>query len=67
MFKEFTIKGNFVYIAVGIVIDAAFSRIIKSLVDDILMPVGLLTGGVDFSNMFTVIKGEVYATLDAAK
>jgi large conductance mechanosensitive channel len=70
-FKEFAMKGNFVDMAVGIVIGAAFGTIVKSLVDDIVMPVvGVLTGGVDFSNMFFVIKGGdgvVYATLDAAK
>jgi large conductance mechanosensitive channel len=70
-FKEFAMKGNFVDMAVGIVIGAAFSTIVKSFVDDIVMPVvGVLTGGVDFSNMFAVIKGGegvVYATLDAAK
>ncbi len=71
-FKEFAMKGNFVDMAVGIVIGAAFSTIVKSFVDDIIMPVvGMLTGGVDFSNMFLVIKnpveGAAYATLDAAK
>lgn len=71
-FKEFAMKGNFVDMAVGIVIGAAFSTIVKSFVDDIIMPVvGILTGGVDFSNMFAVIKnpveGATYATLDAAK
>ena len=71
-FKEFAMKGNFVDMAVGIVIGAAFSTIVKSFVDDLIMPVvGMLTGGVDFSNMFAVIKnpteGAVYATLDAAK
>ncbi len=71
-FKEFAMKGNFVDMAVGIVIGAAFSTIVKSFVDDITMPVvGMLTGGVDFSNMFAVIKnpveGATYATLDAAK
>lgn len=70
-FKEFAMKGNFVDMAVGIVIGAAFSTIVKSFVDDIIMPiVGVLTGGVDFSNMFAVIKGgdgATFATLDAAK
>lgn len=70
-FKEFAMKGNFVDMAVGIVIGAAFSTIVKSLVDDIVMPVvGVLTGGVDFSNMFAVIKGGegvAFATLEAAK
>lgn len=71
-FKDFAMKGNFVDMAVGIVIGAAFGTIVKSLVDDIVMPaVGVLTGGVDFSNMFAVLKnpveGAAYATLDAAK
>ena len=70
-FKEFAMKGNFVDMAVGIVIGAAFSTIVKSFVDDIIMPVvGVLTGGVDFSNMFAVIKGDegaTFATLEAAK
>lgn len=71
-FKDFAMKGNFVDMAVGIVIGAAFSTIVKSFVDDIIMPVvGVITGGVDFSNLFAVIKspveGATYATLDAAK
>jgi len=64
-------KGNFVDMAVGIVIGAAFGTIVKSFVDDMIMPwVGHLTGGVDFSNMFMVISGGVegadYATVAAA-
>jgi len=71
-FKDFALKGNFVDMAVGIVIGAAFSTIVKSFVSDIIMPVvGVVTGGVDFSNLFLVIKspieGAVYTTLDAAK
>lgn len=71
-FKEFAMKGNFVDMAVGIVIGAAFSTIVKSLVDDVIMPiVGVLTGGVDFSNMFLVIsggkEGATYSTLAAAQ
>ncbi|MCL4121550.1 UNVERIFIED_CONTAM: hypothetical protein GTU68_001357 [Idotea baltica] len=56
-FKDFAMKGNFVDMAVGIVIGAAFGTIVKSFVDDIIMPVvGMLTGGVDFANMHAVIK-----------
>ena len=71
-FKDFAMKGNFLDMAVGIVIGAAFSTIIKSLVDDVVMPiVGMFTGGVDFGNMFAVIKnpveGATYATLQAAQ
>lgn len=71
-FKDFAIKGSFVDMAVGIVIGAAFSTIVKSLVDDVIMPVvGVLTGGVDFSNLFVIISGgdanSNYATLAAAQ
>lgn len=67
-FKEFAIKGNVVDMAIGIVIGAAFGTIVKSLVDDIIMPiVGVLTGGVDFSNIFITLTGESHATLEAAK
>ena len=56
-FKEFAIKGNVIDMAVGIVIGAAFGTIVKSFVADVIMPpIGLLLGGVDFSNMFMVIK-----------
>lgn len=70
-FKDFAMKGNFVDMAVGIVIGAAFGTIVKSFVDDIIMPVvGMLTGGVDFANMFAVIQnpveGATYATVAAA-
>src|ERR1700720_870791 len=72
-FKEFVIKGNAVDLAVGVIIGAAFGSIITSLVKDILMPpIGLLTGGLDFSNKFLVLKdapgGGVFATAaDAVK
>jgi large conductance mechanosensitive channel len=57
-FKEFAVKGNAVDLAVGVIIGAAFGGIVNSLVKDILMPlVGLLTGGLDFSNKFVVLKG----------
>ena len=56
-FKEFAMRGNVVDMAVGIVIGAAFGTIVKSFVDDVLMPpIGLLLGGVDFSNLFAVVK-----------
>ncbi len=61
-FKEFAIKGNAVEMAVGIVIGAAFGKIITSLVSDVIMPpIGLLLGGVDFKNLKLVLKAE---TLD---
>jgi large conductance mechanosensitive channel len=56
-FKEFAVKGNAVDLAVGVIIGAAFGGIVNSLVKDILMPpVGLLTGGLDFSNKFLILK-----------
>ena len=65
-FKEFIMRGNVVDMAVGIIIGAAFGTIIKSLVDDVIMPpIGLLLGKVDFSNLFAVIKaGKVAGTYD---
>ncbi len=56
-FKEFAVKGNAVDLAVGVIIGAAFGGIVNSLVKDILMPpVGLLVGGLDFSNKFLILK-----------
>jgi large conductance mechanosensitive channel len=56
-FKEFAIKGNAIDLAVGVIIGAAFGSIVTSLVKDILMPpIGLITGGLDFSNKFIVLK-----------
>jgi large conductance mechanosensitive channel len=71
-FKEFAMRGNVVDMAVGIIIGAAFGTIVKSLVSDILMPpIGLLMGGVDFANLFIVVKeGSVagpFATLANAQ
>ncbi len=67
-FKEFALKGNVVDMAVGIIIGAAFSTIVKSLVEDIVMPpIGVLTGGVDFSNMFIPLNGEHYDFLAQAR
>jgi len=72
-FKEFAMKGNVVDMAVGIIIGGAFGTIVKSLVDDVLMPpIGLILGGVDFSNFFLVLKDGAaavapYASLAAAK
>jgi large conductance mechanosensitive channel len=57
-FKEFAVKGNVVDMAVGIIIGGAFGTIVQSMVADVLMPpIGLLLGGVDFSNLFLVLKG----------
>ncbi len=71
-FKEFAMRGNVVDMAVGIIIGAAFGSIVKSLVDDVLMPpIGMLLGNVDFSNLFIVLKqGAVagpFATLAEAQ
>ncbi len=64
-FKEFAVRGNVVDMAVGIIIGGAFGTIVQSLVKDILMPpIGLLLGGVDFSDLFLVLKGDgPYATV----
>ena len=67
-FKEFALRGNVVDMAVGIIIGAAFSTIVKSLVDDIIMPpMGVVTGGVDFSNMFIPLNGEHYDLIALAR
>ncbi len=71
-FKEFAMRGNVVDMAVGIIIGGAFGTIVKSLVSDVMMPpIGLLLGGVDFSDLFITLKeGSVagpYATLASAQ
>ncbi len=67
-FQEFAVKGNVLDMAVGIIIGGAFGTIVKSLVDDIIMPpVGKLMGGVDFSNLFIDLSGTGPASLAAAK
>ena len=70
-FKEFAMKGSLVDMATGIIIGAAFGTVVSSLVDDILMPpIGMLMGGVDFSNLFAVIQEGAtpapYSTVEAA-
>jgi large conductance mechanosensitive channel len=71
-FRDFAMRGSVVDMAVGIIIGAAFGAIVKSLVDDVLMPpIGLLLGQVDFSNLFVVLREGAtagpYASLAAAK
>ncbi len=72
-FKEFALKGNVVDMAVGIIIGGAFGTIVKSVVDDVIMPpIGLAMGGVDFAEKFLLLKAggdgaATYATLAAAK
>ncbi|WP_185985283.1 large conductance mechanosensitive channel protein MscL [Aureimonas mangrovi] len=62
-FREFALKGNMVDLAIGIIIGAAFSGLVNSIVADLIMPViGLATGGVDFSNQFVPLSGDVTAT-----
>lgn len=67
-FKEFALRGNMIDMAVGIIIGAAFSTIVKSLVNDIIMPpIGVLTGGVDFSNIFITLGSGSYESLAQAR
>lgn len=67
-FKEFAMRGNVLDMAVGIIIGAAFGKIVTSLVNDILMPpFGLILGKMDFSNLFLNISGTSYPSLAAAK
>jgi len=67
-FKKFAMRGNVIDLAVGVVIGAAFTGIVTSLVNDVLMPpIGYAMGGVDFSNFFFVLKGSPQETLAAAK
>lgn len=67
-FKQFAMRGNVIDLAVGVVIGAAFSGIVTSLVADVIMPpIGFAMGGIDFSNFFFVLKGGEYPTLAAAK
>src|SRR3979490_441034 len=67
-FKEFAMRGNVIDLAVGVIIGAAFGKIVASLVDDIMMPpIGRLLGHVDFSNLFVSLSGTHSDTLPAAK
>ena len=67
-FKQFAVKGNVVDLAVGIIIGAAFGKIVTSFVADILMPpIGLFLGHVDFSNLFIDLSGRSFATVAEAK
>ncbi|NNE90826.1 MAG: large conductance mechanosensitive channel protein MscL [Verrucomicrobiales bacterium] len=74
-FKQFAFKGNLVDMAVGIIIGGAFGTVVKSLVDDLMMPVvGLITGGIDFSDRFAVLRkpedvpdDKTFQTADAAR
>lgn len=67
-FREFAMKGNMVDLAIGVIIGAAFGGLVNSIVNDIIMPIiGLITGGMDFSNMFIQLAGEPRSTLAAAR
>jgi large conductance mechanosensitive channel len=67
-FKEFAMKGNVFDMAIGIIIGAAFGKIVTSFVADVLMPpLGLLLGKMNFSNMFITLSGSSFATLEEAK
>jgi large conductance mechanosensitive channel len=66
-FREFAVKGNAIDMAVGIIIGAAFGKIVSSLVSDVIMPpIGLLLGGADFTSLFVALNGTSYPSLDAA-
>jgi len=67
-FRDFAMRGNVLDLAVGIIIGAAFTSVVNSLVNDIIMPpIGYIMNGIDFSNFFVVLKGDEYASLKAAK
>ena len=67
-FKEFAMRGNVLDLAIGVIIGAAFGKIVSSLVDDVVMPpIGLLLRGIDFSNLYVALRGEHYPTLAEAK
>jgi large conductance mechanosensitive channel len=67
-FRDFAMRGNVVDLAVGIILGVAFTGIVNSLVNDVIMPpIGFILGGVDFSNYFVTLRGDTYASLKAAK
>ena len=67
-FKDFALKGNVIDMAVGVIIGAAFGKIVTSIVNDVLMPIiSMITGKIDFTNLFVALDGNTYATLEQAK
>ena len=67
-FKEFISRGNVMDMAVGIIMGAAFTTIVNSMVGDLIMPIiGTLTSGIDFADKFVALNGEQYVNLKAAK
>ena len=67
-FRDFAARGNVIDLAVGVIIGAAFGKVVSSLVADVIMPpIGMALGRVDFSNLFVALNGVSYASLDEAK
>ena len=67
-FRDFAVRGNVIDLAVGLILGAAFTTIVNSLVNDLIMPpIGLLLGGIDFSDFFVTLKGGSFPTVAAAK
>ncbi len=67
-FKEFAAKGNVIDLAVGFILGAAFGKIVTALVNDVIMPpIGMLTGGVNFTDLFVSLNGKAYASLAEAQ
>lgn len=67
-FKKFALRGNMIDLAVGIIIGGAFTSIVNSLVNDIVMPIlSIFTKNIDFTNLFITLDGKEYETLEAAK
>ena len=67
-FREFVMRGNVLDLAIAVIIGGAFGKIVTSFVNDVIMPpIGMLLGGVDFTNLFIALDGNLYESLDAAK
>jgi len=67
-FREFVMRGNVLDLAIAVIIGGAFGKIVTSFVNDVIMPpIGLLLGGVDFTNLFIALDGNLYESLDVAK
>lgn len=67
-FRDFAARGNVIDLAVGVIIGAAFGKIVTSFVDDVIMPpIGMALGRVDFKDLFVALNGAPYASLEAAK
>jgi large conductance mechanosensitive channel len=67
-FRDFAARGNVIDLAVGVIIGAAFGKVVSSLVSDVIMPpIGMALGRVDFSNLFVALNGATFASLDEAK